>query len=150
MASPTGADCAALLLDTIPPLMRALRREASEGNAAELSVLQFRTLSYLSRNDGAALGEIAGTFDLSPPTLSKTVDGLVRRGLVRRASPDEDRRRLSLSLTREGRDLTAQVRRRIQGRLAVRFDELSAAQRSTVHEALQALTEVFATPKATA
>lgn len=52
----------------------------------------------------SSLGALAATLDVDNSTMSRTVDGLVRAGLVERVEDPADRRSLRLSLTNSGRE----------------------------------------------
>ena len=85
----------------------------------DLSLPQYRVLALLG--DGSTASSVlARKLAVSPPTVTAVVDGLVGRGLVERQADPEDRRRLTLLLTRDGK--RAARRRRRRGRGAPRRD----------------------------
>jgi DNA-binding MarR family transcriptional regulator len=70
----------------------------------DLSLSQYRVLALLG--DGSAASSVlARRLAVSPPSVTAVVDGLVSRGLVERQADPEDRRRLSVQLTTDGRKL---------------------------------------------
>ena len=69
-----------------------------------LTVNQYRMLTFVEAG-APPLNELSQRLVMQPPNVSKLLDGLVERGLVRRARSGEDRRRFELSLTRRGRSL---------------------------------------------
>jgi DNA-binding MarR family transcriptional regulator len=72
----------------------------------ELSHTQLRTLNILvNAVDQASLGDIADRLGLSLPAVSRSIDGLVHRGLVTRAEDETDRRMKQVRATPEASDV---------------------------------------------
>lgn len=98
-----------ILLMTLAKVVRnTLAQHLAELNP-ELSVLQYSVLRTLNHEGNLTLSELSRRFSLDPSTLVPSVDGLERHGLVRRERDPEDRRRLPLLITEEGRALLMQV-----------------------------------------
>jgi len=108
---------------------RAVARLAKQVEVAlaplDLSLPQYRVLALLA--DGSTASSVlARQLAVSPPSVTALVDGLVARGLVERQPDPEDRRRLTLLLTRDGErlvaaaDTAAEARR---GDIAAHLDE---------------------------
>ncbi len=103
----------------------------------ELSFSQIRALHILCLSlDEASLKRLADELHLSLPAASRSIDGLVRRGLVTRVENTSDRRLKSVRATDAAREL---VDRMIELRVAglegfVR--SLSASERSNLAAAL--------------
>jgi DNA-binding MarR family transcriptional regulator len=94
------------LLTAHAEMMRGL---TAEDVWREVSIREYDVLYTLSKCPvPIPLGELNRRVLLSQPALSRMVDRLVERGLVRREADAEDGRRVLLSLTEEGR---AQQRR---------------------------------------
>ncbi len=77
------------------------RRVAHHG----LSAQQFWVLVYLAEADAPALFSVCDALRMDPPTASRIVAALTRRGLVRSTADPTDRRRARLKLTLPGRTL---------------------------------------------
>lgn len=69
--------------------------------AADLSLPQYRVLTWISRGSSAA-STLAGDLAVTRPTLTALVDGLVARSLVERVADHADRRRVDHRLTAAG------------------------------------------------
>ena len=136
-------DCARALLEVVPPIMRVIRAEMRSQTTPDLSVPQFRVLSYLNRSAGSSLSEVADHIGLTRPAMSVLIDGLVHRKLVTRDTDPSDRRRLELSLTRQGQSLYAAARQHTQAQLAARLQTLSPAQRGALADSLEQLRGLF-------
>jgi DNA-binding MarR family transcriptional regulator len=88
-----------------------------------------------------AAKHVAARTGVSLPTLSRAIDALVRRDLVRRDEDPADRRVRNLVLTEQGERLARQLlSTRVDG-LATFIAELSAAQRHKLSTALDSLLE---------
>ena len=140
----TSQECAREVLETVPMVMQAIRREMRAQRAsASLSLPQFRTLVYLENHPGASLAQVAEHIGLTPPSMSRLIDGLVGQGLVRRRSHPRDRRRIELALTIKGDAVWQSARRAVHARLAERMDLFSAVQQRQVIGCMRMLRPVF-------
>jgi DNA-binding MarR family transcriptional regulator len=70
-----------------------------------LNVSRHRALSVIARMQPCAMSDLAQFSAVDRTTMTRTVDQLVRAGLVDRVTPAKDRRQVILSLTREGAQL---------------------------------------------
>jgi DNA-binding MarR family transcriptional regulator len=87
--------------------LRVLEREVvrqleADTGCCGVTLAQCHTLLELAASELSLTG-LATALDLDSSTLSRTVDGLVRAGLVGRAEDASDRRSLRLTLTPAGR-----------------------------------------------
>lgn len=90
----------------------ALRHHAV-GQSAErdLSPTQAQILSTLAGHSGGrTVGELADALGLTLPTVSESISALSQRGLVRKVRADDDRRRISVTLTARGRSQSRGLR----------------------------------------
>ncbi|GLY66958.1 MarR family winged helix-turn-helix transcriptional regulator [Amycolatopsis taiwanensis] len=91
------------LADVVARLRRAMRRAARGADPANpLSVAQLEVLSYLAESPGAQPSQVARALRLAPNSVTTLVNGLATRELVTRASGDNDRRTVRLTLTGSG------------------------------------------------
>jgi len=74
-----------------------------------LSVRQFRILDRVDRHI-SSMTELAALARRRPPTISKSVDSLVRRGLLTREGSLADRRVIALALTEKGEEILKEAR----------------------------------------
>lgn len=71
---------------------------------ADLSITQVKSLHALAEaEEPISLGAVSDTLGLSLPAISRSVDGLVQRGLVKREEDPRDRRSKLLTATGRGR-----------------------------------------------
>lgn len=136
-------DVARHVLEVAPLIMRTLRSEMRQQRASDLSVPQFRTLSFLNRHPGASLSDVADHIGLTLPSMSKLVDGLVDRKLISRHTHAGDRRRVTLSLTSRGRSVWVASHQATLAYLITQMAALTEAQRATVVDAMEILRPLF-------
>ncbi len=74
-----------------------------------LTLTEWRVCVALHHKPRQRLAELALHTSAEPSTLSRTVDGLMNRGLLIRDRSDEDARALDLSLTDEGVAITQRI-----------------------------------------
>jgi len=142
--SETTAPCASDLLEVIPLIFRTIRAEMRQRRGADLSIPQFRSLIFLSRQPRASLNELAGYLGLTAPTTCKLVDDLVARQLVTRAPSTLDRRKIELEITPRGVDLLAAARQGTLEQLSSLLEPLSAEEKTHISRSLALLRQIFA------
>jgi DNA-binding MarR family transcriptional regulator len=108
-----------LLAVQVGRVVARLARQAEIAlSGSDLSVSQYRLLMLLSRGS-TAQSALASDLTVSRPAVTAVVDGLVRRGLVRRSHEEMgDRRRVIHVLTEHGTALLAEADAAVRGRLA--------------------------------
>ncbi|MBM6403254.1 MarR family transcriptional regulator [Phycicoccus sp. CSK15P-2] len=122
--------------------MRISRRARFE-STADVAPHQFSILARLE--DGPSTPkELADIERVSAPSMTRTVAGLVDRGLVDRADDPQDGRQVILSLTADGRRAIKETRRRRDLWLATRLEHLTDAERALLVEATALLERVAA------
>jgi DNA-binding MarR family transcriptional regulator len=124
----------------LPRLIRMLAAEMHRApHTRDLTLPQFRVLSRLSERDYRA-AELADSLEVGRPTLTATVDGLVRRGLIERHRDlPGDRRGVLLRLTPAGRTLQRALEARAIAGVAALLADASAAEREALAVGLAAL-----------
>ncbi len=95
-------------------LLTVAQRRATRGLAAALAqdgfaVDRWRVLHALGDGEGHLMGELAATLLVPQPTLTRIVDGLVDHALVFRQQSTDDRRRVAVHLSRQGRARLARL-----------------------------------------
>ncbi len=101
--------------DQLAYLIASLNRQF-EADLAErlrpggLPIEQFRILEVLDAKEPRAMGEIAAEALIETPTLTKVIDKMATEGLVYRAPDPEDRRRVLVLTTSEGKALYKRLR----------------------------------------
>jgi DNA-binding MarR family transcriptional regulator len=122
-----------------PALLRLTRNLRRETEALGVTSHQVTLLWLVRTRPGLSLRELAEEEGISAPSLSGHVDRLEAADLLRRVRSTDDRRRVGLELTAEGRSLLKRVRARRTTWLAARLAVLTEDERASVDAALPAL-----------
>jgi DNA-binding MarR family transcriptional regulator len=95
-------------------------------------------LDAVRRNEPATLNTVAADVGRGAPAVSRSVDALVRAGLVERTADPGNRRRLAMRLTEEGRG-ALQSGGLAAGPLTRRLERLAPSELRAVERALEIL-----------
>ena len=115
---------------TVSParVLARLSRLVDNAIGDDLSLSQYRLLAFLSQGDRAA-SALAEWLNVSRPSITGLVDGLVKRGLVERRPAIDDRRRIDHVLTAAGatalHDADARADERLRELLATLPDDVA-------------------------
>ncbi len=104
-----------------------------------LTMTQLRVLFLLRIEDGASAGALAERLNVTPSTLTRIVDRLVRQELVRREPDDDDRRLVLHYLSTTGASTVEEIERRGRARMDEVLDRLSDPQLERLVAALEDL-----------
>ncbi|MDZ7268798.1 MAG: MarR family transcriptional regulator [candidate division KSB1 bacterium] len=77
----------------------------------DLTVAEFKLLRGFQQDDVLSVSELARRVDLTSSRLTRIIDGLVEKGIVRREIGSSDRRVMNVTLTAKGREVRAELRR---------------------------------------
>lgn len=113
---------------------QSFSRELKQFN---LSLTEWRICVALHHQPHQRLSDLALHTSTEPSTLSRTVDGLLQRGVVVRDRSDEDARALALALTEAGRDLALRIIPLAQLYERVSLSGLSFAQAESLRDMLR-------------
>jgi DNA-binding MarR family transcriptional regulator len=130
-------------MDTVPQIVQAIRVEMRLGHGANISIPQFRTLRFIQRHPDSSLSNLADHMGLTPPSVSKLVDGLVKQKLINRQESSTDRRRLTLELTQAGESIVNLSRANAQDSLAKTLGRLSEDEMKIIERAMNLLQPLF-------
>src|SRR5262245_13371318 len=126
-------------------LMRSVSAHLRQTSSKPLAPAQLGTLLKIGAGP-CTLSELARHQAVSLPTVSRSVDMLVRRGWVERTVDDTDRRQTLLGLTEQGRDKLADVKARAEAHIAAKLASMTVADRAELATAMGLLASVFADP----
>jgi len=116
-------------------------------NEYQLTGPQLVCLQSLARSGPIAPSKLASAISLSHPTVTGILDRLERRNLVTRTRLPDDRRRVEVDLTEEGRKLAEKAPLPLHERFAARFTQLSEEEQAKIDEVLNHVVEMMETDK---
>jgi DNA-binding MarR family transcriptional regulator len=143
---PTALECAQLFWETIPGLMRSLHgamQQKKSGDEDLHNMGQFRMLEIL-RHGPRTLSALAAMHHVTPSTMSRSADVLVRKGWVARESDSHDRRQVILTITEGGRAAQTAMNLCTQSMLAQLLEQLGGDERAKLYDGLNVLHKVLA------
>ena len=110
----------------------------AEGPAERTERARRQLLGAVAASEPATLNDVAKGLSRGAPAVSRSVDALVRAGLVERTQDPDNRRRLALRLTPKGRD---QLGARIAGGSALRkrLDRMAHSELRALERAIEIL-----------
>ncbi len=95
----------------VTSIMRAEQILTARLNAVlepwQLTFPRYETLMilYYSRNGALPLGKMGSRLQVHPTSITNTIDGLQKLGLVERVRPEDDRRKVLAAITGRGREV---------------------------------------------
>jgi DNA-binding MarR family transcriptional regulator len=107
----------------------------------DLSFTQMKLLYLLHEQEETTVKEIAGRLSMSVAAMSRSIDGLVQRGLVARQERADDRRSKRIALLPPGREVLERVAAVRQAALVAFAAGLPDAERTALHAALSHIAE---------
>jgi len=110
----------------------------SEGPAERVDRARRKLLSAIASREPATLNDVAKHIGRGAPAVSRSVDALVRAGLVERTQDPKNRRRLALRLTQQGRDLMS-TRIAAGSALRGKLERLAHSELRAVERAIEIL-----------
>ncbi len=107
-----------------------------------MSEEQFQVLRRI-RKGSASVSALADAGGTSRSAVSKTVDAMVRRGLIIRNQDLNDRRNIPLTLTSEGLNVLDAIYTEAEDWLSTRFDRLGVDELDTLLRGMEMLQRAF-------
>jgi DNA-binding MarR family transcriptional regulator len=126
-----------------PALLRLARRlRQMRDPSVDLTSNQLSAMSVLLNDGDQLMGELAARELVQPPSMTRIVNELERRGFVRRTGDPQDKRQARVSLTEPGRQVLLENRKRRNDWLARRIAELEPEEREVLRRAVPILEKV--------
>ena len=114
----------------------------ADGPAERAEAARRRLLDAVAEKEPATLNEVAAAVGRGAPAVSRSIDALVRSGLVERQPDPDNRRRLALRLTVEGRNELGRSPASNQ-MLRTKFERLAHSELRAVERAIEILERGF-------
>ena len=110
----------------------------ADGPAERAERARRKLLAAIGQREPSTLNEIAKAVGRGAPAVSRSVDVLVRAGLVERTQDPDNRRRLALRLTEAGREELTNQPRSGSG-LAMKLERLAHSELRAIERAIEIL-----------
>ena len=149
MAVPYSSQNAAQapFLKTVGELVRTYQAFASYSEAYvrqyQLTPAQFDVIATLGNTQGMAMGDIGDKTLITKGTLTGIVDRLIKKGLVTRTVPPDNRRTVLVQLTAEGEALFQKAFPAHIADMKQYFDSLDPSELELLRVLLQRLRHAF-------
>ena len=101
-----------------------------------ITVAQCHTLVEIGRKEGLSLNELSESLTIDKSTMSRTVDNLVKSGLVERRIDNADRRYAKITLTAKGVEKVESINSSMEDYFERIVDSIPREKRETVVAAL--------------
>lgn len=140
-------DLARRLMRITPCMVHAMvsaLRERGDGDAN--TMMQVHTLRALSEGP-RTFKELCAFRRVAPPTLSRSIDAMVRRGWIERVPHPDDRRQLLLKLTPGGQHEFEAIQGQVEMQLATQLSALSDRELRTLADGLDVLAKALCVPE---
>lgn len=142
-----GTDEAAVreMMQALIRLVQASRRSSGRlrRRMPEISVPQLAILLAVEQAGDQGVGAIADAAGLAQPTVTRSLGGLERGGLINRRPHHRDRRGTMIGLTDQGRKLLREKQDEIADRMIMLWSGLTEAERALAIPLLERLAELL-------
>ncbi|MGV8880958.1 MAG: MarR family winged helix-turn-helix transcriptional regulator [Rhodoglobus sp.] len=116
-------------------VMRLARRMRLERVVGDVSDGQLSALFVIFKHGPQTLSSLSEHDRVTPPSMNRTVNALVERGLVERSGSPDDGRKVLIDLTDAGRSVVTQTRDRRAAWFSHQLDVLTADELATLDAA---------------
>lgn len=107
----------------------------------DITLSQLQALTQVGERQKCSVGEIAEGLGVTHPAAVKTVDRLLKKGLITRSVSPDDHRQAEIQITFEGRRLVNAVRLERTQRLSRVLDQMSPEDRKGLITGLERFVE---------
>lgn len=102
-----------------------------------MTMPQFRVLVVLDGAGPQRMGDVAERVGVHPSTLSRTVEKLVAAGWIDRATAEDSRREVHVTLSAKGKRLVGRVTRERRKAIAAVLEGMAPADRAAVRRGME-------------
>src|SRR5271155_2324088 len=120
-----------------------LRAMAASAAKDDLTLQQFSLMGVLSRRGRVPMNALSTELRVSPPNITGVVDRLEAKGLVKRVTDPEDRRKKGIELTEKGETRYERVRTGYSESLQESLDMLTPEEQEILSKLLRKLARMI-------
>ena len=115
------------------------------GVADAHSIIHVRTLHMLM-NGPKTFKELCASRGVAPPTLSRSIDAMVKRGWLERTAHPDDKRQVLLQSTATGKQHFSEMTAAVSEHLSRSLQSLTSEERTLIANALRLLKQSLDNP----
>lgn len=120
-------------------LLRRALQDRFRAIGEDVTPEEWAVLLFLWQDDDRTPGDLAARTVRDPTTMTRLLDGMVRKGMISRHADAEDRRRSRIRLTPRGRDLQAILVPEAKALIARSMRGVGATDMATTVKVLRAI-----------
>ena len=113
-------------------LSRRMRLERVDGDVPDT---QLSVMFGIVNNEGLTIGALSDLERVTPPSMNRTVNALVERGLATRSGSPDDGRKVIITATDSGMQLVEETRRKRVAWFSKQLSTVSADERAALDAA---------------
>ena len=118
--------------------------KVTHNRSNEITLPQCHAMIEIGRHPGISLKELSIKLDIDVSTTSRTVDGLVKKGLALRMASESDRRYISITLSESGKELFRHTEESMFYYYKNVFERIPSDKQEQVLESLALMISAFA------
>jgi DNA-binding MarR family transcriptional regulator len=138
-----GTDTFLTAFEALAQAVRRARGAPAQPSQDVLTLSQYGLLQGLAEAGNARVVELATAAGVTPPTATRILDALERRGIVERRRATEDRRGVTITLTPSGRDLLSAQHEWLRDRQESFYAALPPGERAVAADLLVRLADLI-------
>lgn len=135
-------DMAHRFFEVAPLMIRTMKNEIRHVARGRLTHPQYRILSNISRGVNTT-SQIAVDHGVSQPAMSKMIESLVKKDLIKRTTLSKDRRQIVLQLTTQGKTLFSELKEAAAKNLEKKLKKITLAEKNQMRRALNDLDKIL-------
>lgn len=108
---------------------------------AKLSMLQIQILLYINQEKQVQMKDLASNFTITLPTATSLSDNLIKDGLIQRNRSTQDRRVVTLTISKKGNDILKKIKDKRNEKMKMLLSYLSEKQKEDFLSILTSLKE---------
>ncbi|MEP6479358.1 MAG: MarR family transcriptional regulator [Rhodoglobus sp.] len=113
-------------------LSRRMRLERVDGDVTDS---QLSVLFGIVNNEGLTIGVLSDLERVTPPSMNRTVNGLVEAGLATRTGSPDDGRKVIVVATEQGKRLVLETRRKREAWFSTQLSSVTPDERAALDAA---------------
>jgi DNA-binding MarR family transcriptional regulator len=123
-------------------IQRLARRIRSMQSDETVTEGQRAVLFALANNGAQTLGSLSEHERVTPPSMNRTINALVKAGLVTRVGAEDDGRKVSIDLSPTGRTYISGTKRKRDAWFTRQLERLTPEQRDIIDQSATILREI--------